>query len=168
MNVATFALLFASLTILPVSAHSQTRSREETAAARAEIHAAREASNQALQHRDIQAFAASLDSDFVMIRGNGVLVPTRQAYIDTFSKDFADPESVSYRRVPVSVVISNAAPVAAEKGDWYGRRPDGKLAYEGTYMAMWHKTASGWKLRSELFVVLGCADEAACAAYRKP
>jgi ketosteroid isomerase-like protein len=120
----------------------------------AAIRTAREASNQALKHRDIRAFAASLDEDFVMIRGNGVLVPTRQAYIDTFQQDFSSPQSVSYRRAPDKINLSSAAPLAAEHGHWQGRRPNGTVAYGGTYLAMWRKDSGGWKIRSELFVVL--------------
>ena len=128
----------------------------------------RAASNAALKHHDIQAFAASLDSDFVMIRGNGVLVPTRQAYIDTFAEDFANPKSIGYQRNPDSIELSSVAPLAAEHGHWIGTHADGTPAYGGTYLAMWRKTPTGWKLRSELFIVLTCADAASCNAYRKP
>jgi hypothetical protein len=31
---------------------------------------------------------------------------------------------------------------------------------------MWRRTPTGWQIRSELFIVLQCADEAACAVYR--
>ena len=161
-------LLLALLFLPAIAANSQAKTVEERQAAESEIRAAREASNQAIMHRDIQAFAASLDQDFVMIRGNGVLVPSRQAYLDTFAKDFADPKSVRYQRLPVTVEISNPAPLAAERGDWSALRPDGSRAYGGTYMAMWRKTKAGWKLRSELFVVLSCNDAAACSSYSKP
>lgn len=139
-----------------------------TQAASSEIRSTREASNQAIMHRDSQAFAASLDEDFVMIRGNGVLIPSRQAYLDAFAKDFADPNSVRYQRLPVTVEVSNAAPLAAEQGNWSAIRPDGSRAYGGTYMAMWRKTKAGWKLRSELFVLLYCDDTAVCSNYSKP
>ena len=161
-------ILLALFFLSAVAANSQTRTVEEPQAATSEIRAARETSNQALIHRDIQAFAASLDDDFIMVRGNGVLVPSRQAYIDTFAKDFANPNSVHYQRLPVTVEISIAAPLAAERGDWSAIRPDGSRAYGGTYMAMWRKTKAGWKLRSELFVVLFCNDTAVCSNYSKP
>jgi len=134
--------------------------------AEAEIRAARRESNRAIQHSDLRAFAASLADDFVMIRGNGTLVPSRSEYIEVFKKDFADPRSVRYERIADKVEISNAAPVAAEHGHWIGTRSDGKRAYGGTYLAMWKRTKSGWKIRSELFVVLTCEDDAACAGYR--
>jgi len=132
------------------------------------IRASRKASNEAIQRRDVQAFAASLAPDFVMIRGNGTMVPSRQEYIDVFTKDFADPQSVTYARIADKIEISNAAPVAAEHGHWIATRGNGKRAYGGTYLAMWRRTDADWKIRSELFVVLTCDDEAACAAYRTP
>ena len=103
-----------------------------------------------------------------MIRGNGVSVPSRQAYIDLFTHDFADPKAIRYERIADQVEISGAAPLAAEHGHWIGTRADGSRAYGGTYLAMWRKTEAGWKIRSELFVVLACDDGPACAGYRKP
>jgi ketosteroid isomerase-like protein len=136
--------------------------------AEAEIRAARQASNAAIQHRDIAAFASSLADDFVMIRGNGGLVPSRQAYIEVFGEDFANPKAIRYQRVADKIEISKAAPLAAEHGHWVGTLPDGTQAYGGTYMAMWRRAEAGWKIRSELFVVLFCNDEPSCAGYRKP
>lgn len=136
--------------------------------AEAEIRAARLASNAAIQRHDIKAFASTLATDFVMIRGNGVLVPSRQAYIDVFTQDFADPKAIRYERLADKIELSNAAPLAAELGHWTGTLPDGTQAYGGTYMAMWRRTEAGWKIRSELFVVLFCKDAASCAGYRKP
>ena len=133
----------------------------------AEIRAVRAQSNQAMRRHDSKAFGASLDNDFVMIRGNGVFVPSRQAYIDVLANDFADPKAVRFERIADKVEISSAAPLAAEHGHWIGTRPDGSRAFSGTYLAMWRKTAGGWKIRSEMFVVLECADDAACAVYRK-
>ncbi len=158
MSTRLTVLIF---TIFSAVAQSQPKSAE------AEIRGARAVSNNAIQHRDIKTFAASLDTDFVMIRGNGVLVPSRQAYIDMFTSDFADPEAIRYERIPDKVEISNAAPLAAEHGHWIGTRPDGSRAYGGTYLAMWRKTEAGWKIRSELFVVLVCDDGPSCVGYRK-
>jgi ketosteroid isomerase-like protein len=134
----------------------------------AEIRAARQVSNAAIQRHDIKTFASTLADDFVMIRGNGALIPSRQAYIDLFNQDFTDPKAIRYERIADKIEISNAAPLAAEHGHWVGRLPDGTQAYGGSYMAMWRRTEAGWKIRSELFVVLTCSDDASCAGYRKP
>lgn len=135
--------------------------------AAAEIRAARLKSNQALAMRDIKAFGESLAPDFVMIRGNGVFTPSRQAYIDRFGDDFKNPNAVRFDRIPDKIELSSAAPLAAEHGHWTGTRANGKRAYGGTYLAMWRRMEGGWKIRSELFVVLTCDDEAACAEYRQ-
>jgi ketosteroid isomerase-like protein len=142
-------------------------SAQPTIDAAAEIRAARQRSNQALAMRDIKVFGESLAPDFVMIRGNGVLTPSRQAYIDRFAGDFKNPNAVRYERIPDTIEISSAAPLAAEHGHWTGTRDNGQRAYGGTYLAMWRRMENGWKIRSELFVVLTCDDEAACAEYRK-
>jgi len=39
--------------------------------------------------------------------------------------------------------------------------------FSGTYLAMWREAASGWKLRSELFVSLECKDAVSCESYRR-
>jgi ketosteroid isomerase-like protein len=135
--------------------------------AEAEIRAARERSNRALASRDLTAMAAALTPDFVQVRGSGAFTPSREAYLESLARSFADAHSVTYRRTPERVEVSEAAPLAAEHGHWVGLRPDGSPAYGGTYLAMWRKTAAGWKIRSELFVWLSCQDAAACAEYRK-
>ena len=131
------------------------------------IRAARQTSNQAIRRHDITSFAETLDADFIAIRGYGGFVASRQAYIDLFTQAFADPQAIRYDRVPDNVELSKAAPLAAEHGHWIGIRPNGRRAYGGTYLAMWRSTKEGWKLRSELFVVLVCDDGPACAGYRK-
>lgn len=137
------------------------------AQAEREIRAARERSNQAIRKHDVNGFAASLASDFVMVRGSGSFTPSRDEYIKTFAQIFSDPKAVSYRRITDKVEISAVGPLAAEHGHWMGVKADGSEAYAGTYLAMWILTESGWKLRSELYVVLTCRDTAACAEYRK-
>jgi ketosteroid isomerase-like protein len=151
-----------SFSVFYAAAQSQSNSAES------EIRATRQSSNEAIQRHDIKTFASSLDTDFIMVRGNGVLVPSRQAYIELFTRDFADPKTIRYERIPDKIEISNAAQLAAEHGHWIGTHPDGSRAYGGTYMAMWRGTRAGWKIRSELFVVLVCSDGPSCADYRKP
>jgi ketosteroid isomerase-like protein len=131
----------------------------------AEIRAAREHSNKAIVQHDIEAFAESLSSDFVMVRGSGVLVDSKEAYLELFKQDFANPKAINYRREPDKIEISTAAPLAAEHGHWVGLNPDGSIAYGGTYLAMWRHTDEGWKIRSELFVVLSCGKGEACKSY---
>ena len=129
------------------------------------IQSIRSASNSALAVGDITAFAVSLDSDFVVVTGNGSLL-SREAYLTAFAKDFEDPHSVRFERIIDLIEISHSVPLAAEHGHWVGRIPGGPVIFSGAYLAMWRKAASGWKLRSELFVSLECKDAAACESYR--
>lgn len=150
--------LFALAMLLPAAAQAP--------GAEGEIRAARAASNRAIAEGKIDGFSASLDRDFVMVRGSGMF-NTREEYIAAFAEDFRDAKSVRYERFPEKVEVSAVAPLAAEHGHWVGHRPGGATLVEGTYLAMWRRGAEGWKLRSELFVLLDCKDAEFCAAYRK-
>lgn len=130
------------------------------------IRGIRSASNSAIAAGDATGFAVSLDRDFVVVTGNGSLL-SREEYIAAFAKDFEDPHSVRFERVIDSIEVSRSVPLAAEHGHWVGRLPGGAIIFSGTYLAMWRKAASGWKLRSELFVSLECKDAAACESYRR-
>jgi Domain of unknown function (DUF4440) len=130
------------------------------------IQGMRRASNIAIAASDVTGFAVSLDQDFVVVTGNGSLL-SREAYIAAFAKDFEDPHSVRFERIPDLIEISHSVPLAAEHGHWVGRLPGGPVIFSGTYLAMWRKAASGWILRSELFVSLECKDAAACESYRQ-
>lgn len=132
-----------------------------------EIRAVRERSNRALAARDIEGFAAALAPDYVLVRGNGTFAPTREEAVAAIAAGFRDPGGVRYERSPERIELSKVAALAAEHGRWTAKLPSGKLAFRGTYLAMWRRTEAGWRIRSELFVVLECGDEPSCAAYRK-
>jgi ketosteroid isomerase-like protein len=130
------------------------------------IRSMRGASNKAIAASDIAGFAASLEPGFVVVTGNGSLL-TREAYLAAFAKDFEDPHSVRFERIADSIEISSSVPLAAEHGHWVGHVSGGPAIFRGTYLAMWRRSESGWKLRSELFVSLACSDAEACESYRK-
>jgi len=130
------------------------------------IRGLRTRSNRAIAAGDIAGFSASLEPGFVVVTGNGSSL-TREAYIAVFAKDFEDPHSVRFERIVDSIEISSSVPLAAEHGHWIGRAPGGPDLFRGTYLAMWRKSDSGWRLRSELFVSLSCTDAAACESYRR-
>jgi ketosteroid isomerase-like protein len=130
-----------------------------------EIRSIRQKSNRAIVQRNVNEFAESLSNDFVMVRGSGVFVSSKQEYLDLFKRDFADPKSIRYERTPEKIEISSAAPLAAEHGRWVGLNVDGTVAYRGSYLAMWRHEQRGWKIRSELFVLLSCGAGEACRSY---
>jgi ketosteroid isomerase-like protein len=148
------------LLMLCLPAFAQTHHEED------EIRNLRSESNRALVKGDVSAFSSSLTDDFVIVRGNGNF-STREAYLAAFSDDFKDPHSVRYERTIDNIELSKAGPLAAEHGHWVGHLPNGQDAYAGTYLAMWRHTAAGWKIRSELFILLSCGDPAFCAAYQR-
>ena len=157
MKSSVIALL---LSFASVSALTQASSDEES------IRGLRTASNKAIAASDVAGFAASLEPGFVVVTGNGSFL-SREAYIAVFAKDFEDPHSVRFERIVDSVEISSSVPLAAEHGHWVGHLLGGPDIFRGTYLAMWRRSESGWKLRSELFVSLSCSDAAACESYRK-
>jgi hypothetical protein len=119
------------------------------------IRAARARSNRGIAERNLNIIAESLDKDFLVIIGDGTLIPTREAYIAAFKSNFADPtHSLIYERTPDTIHISSSDPLASEQGHWTATLPDGTITHTGTYAAIWRRTPSGWKLRSELFVSL--------------
>ena len=131
-----------------------------------QIRAARERSNRGLAMHDTKTFGESLAADFVVVRGNGVFM-ARQAWLNAVEADFKNPSAVRYERIPDKIEMSSVSPIAAEHGHWTATLPNGKVAYTGTYLAMWRPGETGWQIRSELFVLLVCEDEATCAGYRK-
>ena len=132
-----------------------------------QIRAARERSNRALAAHDSKTYAESLADDYTLVRGNGVFMPTKASWLEALEVDFRNPNAVRYERIVDKIEISSASPIAAEHGHWTATLPNGKVAYSGTYLAMWRQGAQGWQIRSELFVMLACKDEATCAGYRK-
>lgn len=153
-----FIPIVLALSCLVSSAYSQESNDE------AVIRSVRSASNRAIAAGDAKAFAASLAPDTVVVTGNGTYL-TRDAYIAAFAKDFQDPHSLRFVRTTDSVDLSKVLPLAAEHGHWIGKAPDGNTLLSGTYLAMWRHAATGWQIRSELFVVLNCFGDSACKSY---
>ena len=158
--------IVAAIPIVMLSADARVVGAAGSAAAA--IRAAREQSNRAIAQHNIDDFARTLSADFVMVRGSSTFVATKQAYIDLFREDFANPTAITYRRTPDKIDVSSAAPLAAEHGRWTGLNPDRTVAYRGTYLAMWRLTDARWEIRSELFVVLTCGVGDACKSYTAP
>jgi hypothetical protein len=63
-----------------------------------QICAAREQSNRALAMHDVKGFGESLAADFVIVRGNGVFMPSRQAWMDAIEAYFKNQNAVRHER----------------------------------------------------------------------
>lgn len=155
-------LRLASLLFIPVNslAQSTTARRSDVAA----IRALRTQSNQAIQNRDLVGFGQTMLPDIEVTRGSGSHVSSRDSVLTSVAVQFKDPQFLGYVRYTDRIEISTMGPIAAEHGHWMGRfqRSDGIQTITGTYLAMWRKTDTGWKIRSELFVSLTCAGSATC------
>jgi ketosteroid isomerase-like protein len=125
------------------------------------IRGARLAQNQALRAGDIDRAATFWASDIVVLAGLGArlegIVAVRQA--------FATDGSVIYERTPDEIQVSDAWPIAWERGRWRGidTATDSALI-TGWYSARWVRSDIGWRIQSEHFV----ADRCFGAACRWP
>lgn len=121
-------------------------------------------SNQAILSRDLPTLTGTMLPEMQVTAGSGRHIAGRDSVRALFTKTFADRDFLEYVRTTDSVQVSSLNPLAAEHGHWVGRwqRPDGIQIVRGTYLAMWRRTETGWKLRSELFVSLSCAGSKLC------
>jgi hypothetical protein len=121
----------------------------------AQILRARDGSNRAIARRNLLGVGDSLADDYVGIIGDGTFVPSRTEYLRLFKVGFDRPrQSMTYVRTPEAVHVADDQNLAAEHGNWVATLPSGSIAYTGTYAAMWRRTPTGWKIRSEIFVTL--------------
>jgi ketosteroid isomerase-like protein len=119
------------------------------------IRAARAHSNRSIARRNLLGVADSLAENFCAVIGDGTFVPTRAAYLKLFKQGFDNPKtSLTYARLPDTLQLSTAEPLAAEQGHWIATNILGTTTHTGTYSAMWIHTPDGWKIRSELYVTL--------------
>jgi ketosteroid isomerase-like protein len=157
-------LKLAALLVMMLPMPTDAQTTNPLAQDEAAIRAARTFSNKSIVRRNLAGVGESLDADFVAIVGDGSFVPSRGAYLKLFKQDFDSPKTaITYERVADTIDVSANKPLAAEHGHWIGTFPDGKVAFTGTYLAMWRHGAAGWKIRSELYVTLVCHDGTPCA-----
>lgn len=129
------------------------------------IRDARLDSNRAIAARAVDAIVAGMEDDVAITRGNGALVSGKEAAKTAFTEAFAASKDLVYARTTERVEVGASQPLAAEHGTWTAEWTDaeGKPASKrGSYLAMWKKNVGRdgmpeWKIRSELFVELGCA-----------
>jgi ketosteroid isomerase-like protein len=121
----------------------------------AEILRARDNSNRAIARRNLLGVGDSLAEDYVGVIGDGTFVPSRAAYLKLFKEGFDRPkQGMTYVRRPDVINVADDQTLAAEHGSWIATLPSDSVAYTGTYAAMWRRTPTGWKIRSEIFVTL--------------
>ena len=139
------------LFVIPASMHAQP-SEDDSATIRRE----RTAQNAAIASADFDRIASFWVDDVMVTAGLGSLISGKDQYRAAFAADSA----LKYERLTTSVDLSDAWPLALERGTWRGWDDSGRSRINGQYAAQWVKLDGEWKIRSELFVALGCAGEA--------
>tara|TARA_R110000782_G_scaffold17816_22_gene49579 strand:+ start:812 stop:1264 length:453 start_codon:yes stop_codon:yes gene_type:complete len=122
------------------------------------IRALRMESNEAIARHDVDTLQSFLDEDFVISISTGVIERSRAEHGRTFALHFEQFPDVVYVRTPLEITLSEAYPLAIERGTWVGSRTgkNGKLQNGGQYTAAWRKTDGIWRIYSELYVGLYC------------
>ncbi|MCE2936874.1 MAG: YybH family protein [Cyclobacteriaceae bacterium] len=127
-------------------AFSQTMSDEEI------IRQARQASNEGIARKDVDAVAAFWWEDYVVITGRGHVAAGREANAAEWRKMLAEAPLTRFERTPSEIIISRNNPeLAWESGQWKGFNT---YSAGGRYSAQWKKKNGQWKLQAELFVAL--------------
>jgi hypothetical protein len=128
------------------------------------ILAVRDLSNKALADHDIDRLEGTWLPNLHVTASNGEVIPSGEEMRRLFSESFSDPDFITYTRTPDEVSLSPGKRYAAERGHWIGRwrNEGGEKSVEGIYLAQWHRTESGWRIRSELFVALSCVGSDDC------
>ena len=131
-----------------------------------QIRATREASNRAIEARDLAALANTWLPELHVTTSRGRVISGGEGMLAAFGVAFSEPGFVRYRRIPGEITLSPGGSLAAEEGHWQGlwETDNGELKISGVYLAQWHKRADGWKIRSELFVALECTGGDRCAS----
>jgi ketosteroid isomerase-like protein len=127
------------------------------------VRAQRVAFNEAIARKDIEAVAAALHDNIILVTGTASEVFTgRAAQVSLWQKDFADPGRAVYVRTTDCVRVSEVFPVALETGRWRGVREgqadssaDRSFA-AGVYAAKWRRVDGTWLLESEIFATESC------------
>ncbi|MBT8337603.1 MAG: nuclear transport factor 2 family protein [Gemmatimonadetes bacterium] len=149
------AVLALCMPLTPISA--QTMDSAQT------IRDLRSQSNAALRSGDIDAFMASIDTDYVGTAGNGGHIRSHaelRALVDGVA---ANPRGLYFVRTPDELELDEAGGRAIEMGRWAGRETVAgaeQSAGQGRYTAYWRRVGGEWVIHAEVFVTLPASDGA--------
>ena len=149
-------LTFAVMAIVSI-AGAQTR--RNSSGEEAAVRAARVAQNAAIAKGDIDGAASYWAPDIVVTTGLSRVLRGREEYHAAFAADSV----LLYRREPERIYVAQNGtwPLAFETGSWTGRVAAGAPPLiRGRYSAQWQKVEGQWRIRSEVFVALGCSPPA--------
>jgi len=114
---------------------------------------ARAAFNEAIAQKRIGPIKRALSENVVIVTGSDSgVINGREAQLDVWRQDFANPERMIFVRTPRCLSPSEVEPLVSEIGTWEGKpeRPDGS-AIGGDYFAKWREREGRWILEAEIF-----------------
>ena len=125
------------------------------------IQASRIAFNEAIARHDIESMKSFLAEDYVISISSGAIERSRDEHIKGFAEHFEQYPDVVYVRTPAEIQVSEAYPLAIERGTWVGTMTtdNGAIEKGGEYTAAWKRSDKGWAIYSELYVGLYCKGE---------
>jgi ketosteroid isomerase-like protein len=116
------------------------------------IRARRKLTNKLIAAHDAARLKPFFLPEMVLIPGQGGILMGRDAVLEAFAAQFADPDFVTYVRTTEEVRLDFEAARAAEFGTWEAVWKSTRMS--GTYLAVWRRSVGQWALESELFVTL--------------
>lgn len=120
--------------------------------------AARTAFNKAIADKNIDAIAAVLAEDVLLVTGTGSDIFTgRAAQLPLWEEDFAADHRVLYERTSGCVSVSPLRPIALETGAWRGVNTANADDFAaGTFAAKWRVIDGAWRLEAEIYSTESC------------
>lgn len=113
----------------------------------------RAAFNDALARADLDAIAAILSRDVVLVTGtDSAVLVGRKAQLLAWRREFAAAGRTVYTRSPDTIIASPVEPIALEHGRWRGVAAGS--ATSGDYTAKWRETPAGWVIEAEIYLTL--------------
>ena len=124
-----------------------TKSSEEA------IRAARQAINDAIARRDVDAIGEFLLPNYHVVTARSMHRDGKDASVRSWADMFKHDAAATYGRTPVEIHVNEGWGMAEEHGRWKGTLTaiDGPLSLEGVYAAKWHLTENGWRLEAEIY-----------------
>ena len=118
---------------------------------------ARMAFNEAIQRDDLDAIAAILDEDVVLVTGtDSDLYVGNERQVRLWAADVGSTDRIIYVRRPSEISITDAYRMAMEMGEWTGTASAG-AEIGGEYAAKWRCADAGWRLEAEVFMTTRCS-----------
>lgn len=117
------------------------------------IRRVREESNRRIAAHDADGAVAMMADAVMVIPSGGSPLTGKAAVHAAFAGSFADPDFLTYERLPDRIDIAPDGGSATETGRWTGRwkARGGYPKLGGRYTARWRQDGGRWTILSEVF-----------------